>query len=248
MESSQFRNIIVAEVLDLIKLDRDNQQNVDIQLIQAILQMLIELSFYSTDFEPKFILSTNTYYKDESNQLIGELSVPNYIQHAYKRRFEESNDRIKNYLDLHTKQSLTNVVTNQLIYSKTEIIIKKGFDEMMTNNMEEPLKILYELLSTNATKINLLRIAFGEYIKKEGVVTIKDQKNDKEMILNLLRLKKRLDKILKNCFDNDVSFQNVLKESFEYFINTRGNKPAEMLAKFIDGKIKTSKVRGRLVD
>lgn len=242
MEAEQFRKVIVAEVLVLIKADRNDSENKaeNIKLIQAVLQMLIELSFYSIDFEPRFLINTTNYYKEESNKLVNELTVPDYIQHCYKRILEESNDRIKNYLDIHTKQALANVVTNQLVYTKTEIIIKKGFDDMMTNSLEESLSILYDLLKSNSTKLNLLKIAFGEYIKKQGISTIGSVNGDKEMIVNLLKLKKKLDKILKNCFQNDVSFQNALKESFEHFINTRGNKPSEMLAKFIDQKVKQS--------
>jgi cullin-4 len=62
------------------------------------------------------------------------------------------------------------------------------------------------------------------------------------MVISLLKFKKKLDKILNDCFHDDVSFVNILKESFEYFINTRDNKPAELLAKFIDSKLKITKV------
>lgn len=199
--------------------------------------MMIELSYYPTDFEAKFLNSTSSYYSDESNQLINQLSVPEYIQHANKRRSEESVERIKNYLDVHTKQALANVVTNQMIYSKAEIIIKKGLDTMLHDNLIESLKILYELLSLSP-KISLLRQAFGEYIKTQGVLLIKNPLFDATMIVEILKFKKKLDNILTVCFENDVSFQNSLKESFEYFINSRANKPAELLAKFIDSKLK----------
>lgn len=67
---------------------------------------------------------------------------------------------------------------------------------------------------------------------------IKDPKNDPTMITSLLVFKRKIDKILKSCFNDDVTFVNALKESFEYFINTRGNKPAELLAKHLDSKLK----------
>jgi cullin-4 len=67
---------------------------------------------------------------------------------------------------------------------------------------------------------------------------IKDPKNDPTMITSLLVFKSKIDKILKTCFNDDVTFINALKESFEQFINTRGNKPAELLAKHLDSKLK----------
>ncbi|GAA5805708.1 hypothetical protein HPULCUR_011232 [Helicostylum pulchrum] len=239
MDSTKFRNVVVAEVLNLIKLDRDSNQDVDIKLIQSILQMLIELSYYTSEFETKFLSSTNTYYAEESNTLINKLDTPSYIQHVYQRRSQEINDRIKLYLDVHTKQALANVVTNQLVYSKTELIIKKGFDQMMQDNQMKPLKIFYDLLVSNP-KISLLRHAFGEYIKTRGVSLIKNPLVDTNMVVEVLKFKTTLDNILKNCFDNDKLFQNALKESFEYFMNTRGNKPAEMIARFVDSKLKIS--------
>lgn len=199
--------------------------------------MLIELSYYPTDFEAKFLTNTNSYYQDESNRLIHELSVPAYIQHAHQRRTEESVDRIRNYLDVHTKQALVNVVTHQLVFSKAEIIIKKGLDIMLHDNLIDSLKIFHDLLLPSP-KLALLRQAFGEYIKTQGVLLIKNPASDSTMIVDILNLKKKLDNIVQVCFENDMPFQNALKESFEHFINTRANKPAELLAKFIDSKLK----------
>jgi cullin-4 len=63
------------------------------------------------------------------------------------------------------------------------------------------------------------------------------------MINSLLKFKKKIDNILKNCFNDDALLTNALKESFESFINSRGNKPAELLAKFIDSKLRVSITR-----
>lgn len=124
----------------------------------------MELSYYSTDFEPKFLAYTKRYYKEESERLIVSMSIPEYIQHAFYRRTQESIERINRYLDSHTKHALTIAVTDQLVYNQTELIIEKGFTDMIDNNLTEPLKIFYEL-SEQSPKISLLRQAFGEYIK-----------------------------------------------------------------------------------
>lgn len=74
--------------------------------------------------------------------------------------------------------------------------------------------------------------------KNYGVALIKDPKKDASMVSSLLDFKKELDQILQNCFQNDTTFTNALKEGFEYFINTRQNKPAEMIAKYLDTRLK----------
>jgi hypothetical protein len=126
--------------------------------------MFTELSYYTTDFEPRFLASTVNYYKDEANKLIHTLSTKEYIEHAFKRRQQEVEGRIESYLDPRTNQDLAFTVTNQLVFQKTELIISNGFNQMMSDDMIGPLETFYVLLG-QSPKINLLRNAFGAYIK-----------------------------------------------------------------------------------
>ena len=43
--------------------------------------------------------------------------------------------------------------------------------------------------------------------------------------------KDKLDNIVAVCFNKNEKFVNIMKESFEYFINQRQNKPAEVIGK-----------------
>ena len=53
-----------------------------------------------------------------------------------------------------------------------------------------------------------------------------------------------MDNIINVCFSMNDKFMNAMKESFEYFINQRQNKPAELIAKYVDSKLKAgNKVR-----
>lgn len=38
-----------------------------------------------------------------------------------------------------------------------------------------------------------------------------------------------MDNIIQSCFNKSEKFVNAMKESFEYFINQRQNKPAELI-------------------
>lgn len=60
------------------------------------------------------------------------------------------------------------------------------------------------------------------------------------MITSLLTYKNKLDTLLNDCFDNDATFSNTLKDSFETFVNSRKSRPAELLAKFIDARLRAS--------
>lgn len=77
---------------------------------------------------------------------------------------------------------------------------------------------------------------------------IQDQGKDQSMISLILTFKRDIDTICAECFDNDAMFLYSIKESFETFINSRRSRPAELLARFMDAKLraaaKVSKYRG----
>jgi cullin-4 len=56
------------------------------------------------------------------------------------------------------------------------------------------------------------------------------------MVERLLDLKARMDELVSASFGRSEAFATALKDSFEYFINSRANKPAELIAKFIDAR------------
>ncbi|KOC61411.1 Cullin-4B [Habropoda laboriosa] len=61
----------------------------------------------------------------------------------------------------------------------------------------------------------------------------------KTMVQELLDFKDKMDNIVNTCFHKNEKFANSLKEAFEAFINQRANKPAELIAKFVDCKLRT---------
>lgn len=49
------------------------------------------------------------------------------------------------------------------------------------------------------------------------------------MVQDLLDFKDKLDNIVRNCFDHNDKYVNSLREAFEFFVNQRSNKPAELI-------------------
>jgi cullin-4 len=54
-------------------------------------------------------------------------------------------------------------------------------------------------------------------------------------------MKAAMDDVMAEAFQRDENFGNTLKEAFEQFINQRQNKPAELIAKFIDSELRAGK-------
>ena len=48
----------------------------------------------------------------------------------------------------------------------------------------------------------------------------------------LTDFKDKVDNIIDVCFAKNDKFVNAMKESFEYFINQRQNKPAELIGNY----------------
>lgn len=68
------------------------------------------------------------------------------------------------------------------------------------------------------------------------------------MVERVLDFKVKLDEILSSAMQCNEAFVNSLKESFESFINQRQSKPAELIAKFIDGCMRAGGVKGQTED
>lgn len=52
------------------------------------------------------------------------------------------------------------------------------------------------------------------------------------MVQDLLDFKDKLDNIVRNCFDHNEKYVNSLREAFEFFVNQRSNKPAELIGNY----------------
>lgn len=65
-----------------------------------------------------------------------------------------------------------------------------------------------------------------------------DPEKDKSLVQDLLDFKDKMDNIVNTCFEHNDKFVNSLREAFEFFINQRANKPAELIAKYVDLKLR----------
>jgi len=199
--------------------------------------MLADLQIYQEAFEKKFLSATEKLYSAEGQRLIQDLPVPGYMAHTEKRMKEEQ-ERLLHYLDSSSKWQLIHCVEKQLLAHHLNSILTKGLDMLLEEDRTEDLQLMYNLLGRVKDGQNELCSKMAEYVKKRGKVIVINPEKDKTMVQELLDFKAKLDRIVTNCFMNNDKFAVALKDSFESFINTRQNKPAEMIAKFVDSKLR----------
>lgn len=222
----------------LMLIDKERQGDaVDRTLLKSLLRMLSDLQIYQDAFEAKFIMATEKLYAIEGQKLMQEQDVPNYLAHVDKR-LQEENERLLHYLDVSTKWSLIHTVEKQLLSEHITPILQKGLTGLLDENRLSDLKLLYNLYSRIKTGLNELCITFNSYIKKKGKTIVIDPEKDRTMVQELLDFKDKMDNIVINCFYKNEKFSNSLKEAFEAFVNQRANKPAELIAKFVDMKLR----------
>ncbi|ESO98807.1 hypothetical protein LOTGIDRAFT_187016 [Lottia gigantea] len=230
----------VDGLLKLIERER-NGEAVNRQLLKSLLRMLSDLQIYKEAFEKKFLEATDLLYAAEGQQLMQERDVPEYLHHVDKRLNEET-ERLLHYLDQSTKKPLISCVEKQLLEQHLLQILQKGLDNLLQENRIEDLLLLYQLFSRVKNGQKELCTMFAEYIKVSGRCIVLNNENDadkdKEMVQKLLDFKDKIDNIIDVCFGKSEKFVNVMKESFENFINQRQNKPAELIAKYVDSKLK----------
>ncbi|GMT32157.1 hypothetical protein PFISCL1PPCAC_23454 [Pristionchus fissidentatus] len=231
------RDRLVKDLLSQIGEER-NGLKMDRPLIRSLLRMLSNLHIYEQVFERSFLESTRELYQSEGINLSRDMEISEYL-HRVKRRLDEEFDRIDVYLDVGTKKPLIAVVEETLISAHMKAVVSKGMDSLMDGDRLEDLSLLFRLLDrVGQDGLNLLKTHFNDYIKKHGKTIIMDVSRDNEMVSDLIKFKIKIDRMAIECFGSHEKLMQSLKDSFDYFVNTRPNKPAELIAKYIDSKLR----------
>ncbi len=218
---------ILSGVLYLIDLER-NGESISHSLIKKMLRMLSNLGIYDQMFVPPFLDATVLFCSMESSKKIEENNIAAYLKHVELKLLLEG-ERVVNYLELSTKKPLINVVEQQYLVKHVNSILSKGFDILMDETRIEDLKRMYNLFGLKEVNANeYLLQAWSSYVKRRGLEIVMDAQKDSHMVQDLLNYYERLQKILLASFVNDEKFIHVLKGSFEHFINSRENRPAEV--------------------
>ncbi|XP_036760674.2 cullin-4A isoform X2 [Manis pentadactyla] len=241
-----FRNHIIGDrmvqsktidgILLLIERER-NGEAVDRGLLRGLLSMLSDLQVYKDSFELKFLEETNCLYAAEGQRLMQEREVPEYLNHVSKR-LEEEGDRVITYLDHSTQKPLIACVEKQLLGEHLTAILQKGLDQLLDENRVPDLTQMYQLFSRVKGGQQSLLQHWSDYIKTFGTTIVINPEKDKDMVQDLLDFKDRVDHVVEVCFQRNEKFVSLMKESFETFINKRPNKPAELIAKHVDSKLR----------
>lgn len=142
------------------------------------------------------------------------------------------------YIFIFCRQQLIYTIEKQLISEHITALLNKGLDSLVEENRLSDLTLMFNLFNRVKNGIQELCLAFKNYIKKRGRTIVIDPEKDKSMVQDLLDFKDKMDSIVRNCFGHNDQYVQSLREAFENFVNQRTNKPAELIAKYVDLKLR----------
>ncbi|EEC76292.1 hypothetical protein OsI_13805 [Oryza sativa Indica Group] len=233
--SPEIEHKTVTGLLRLIESERLGEA-IDRTLLSHLLKMFTALGMYSESFEKPFLECTSEFYATEGVKYLQQSDIPDYLKHV-ETRLQEEHERCILYLEANTRKPLITATEKQLLQRHTSAILEKGFTMLMEANRVKDLSRMYTLFQ-RVDAIELLKQALSSYIRGTGQGIIMDEEKDKELVPFLLEFKASLDRILEESFAKNEAFSNTIKESFEHLINLRQNRPAELIAKFLDEKLR----------
>ncbi|KAI3697596.1 hypothetical protein L6452_30690 [Arctium lappa] len=233
--ASEVEHKTVFALLKMIESERLGE-SIDKTLLNHLLKMFTALGIYSESFEKPFLECTSEFYAAEGVKYMQQSDVPDYLKHVEVRLHEE-HDRCVIYLDAITRKPLVATAEKQLLEQHISAILDKGFIMLMDGNRIQDLRRMY-ILFCRVNTLESLRQALSSYIRKTGQGIVQDEEKDKDMVSSLLEFKSSLDRIWEDGFSKNEAFCNTIKDAFEHLINLRQNRPAELIAKFVDEKLR----------
>ncbi|MCD7461534.1 Cullin-4 [Datura stramonium] len=233
--ASEVEHKTVFGLLQMIETERLGEA-VDRTLLNHLLKMFTALGIYAESFEKPFLERTSEFYAAEGVKYMQQSDVPDYLKHVEVRLHEE-HERCLLYLDASTRKPLIATAERQLLERHISAILDKGFTVLMDGSRIEDLQRMY-VLFCRVNDLESLRQALSSYIRRTGQSIVLDEEKDKDMVSSLLEFKASLDTIWEESFSKNEAFSNTVKDAFEHLINIRQNRPAELIAKFLDEKLR----------
>ncbi|XP_015066518.1 cullin-4 [Solanum pennellii] len=233
--ASEVEHKIVFGLLQMIESERLGEA-VDRTLLNHLLKMFTALGIYAESFEKPFVERTSEFYAAEGVKYMQQSDVPDYLKHV-ELRLHEEHDRCLHYLDSSTRKPLISTTERQLLERHIAAILDKGFMMLMDGKRIEDLRRMYSLFP-RVEALESLKQTLSLYIRRNGQSIVHDDEKDKDMVSSLLEFKASVDTIWEESFSKNEAFGNTIKDAFGHLINVCENRPAELIAKFLDEKLR----------
>ena len=243
-----FKNTIFTEVNKLIKEDRagNREYRAKIKNIMTIIRYLdyefpkivkennkiswiqeknnekVETEIQNLWYQSYFENDTKKFASDKGNADIHSMSAPEYIlsqlkylDEEYERQGEFINPKYHDKINKINYQNLIGDHMGDVAQMDT------GIKNMLETKNDGQLTNLYKLFKLYPESLKEITEEFQPYIRNRGNSIYENKelsKDPKKFIPELISLKKEMDKLVKECFENNNDFQDVKNKSFSLFM------------------------------
>ena len=198
----------------------------------------IENSWFNNFFEQETI----KFSTDKGNNNISTMSAPEYVLSQLKF-LEEEYERENEFINPKFHTEINKINYQHLIGDHMEELSKMdtGIKNMLETKNDIHLTDIYKLFKLFPQSLSKITEEFQPYIRARGnaIYDNKELSRDpKKFIPELISLKKEMDKLVLNCFENNNDFQDVKNKAFSLFM--KKDVYAKQLSNYTDHCMRTA--------
>ncbi|KAI9678677.1 MAG: hypothetical protein M1817_005734 [Caeruleum heppii] len=235
---------VLQGMCDLVDFDRKQLRDLmDPTLLRHSITMVHEMLIYTSEFEPKFVRSSELYYNEWADEQTLSLDLASYVG-ACEKLMDGEMARCELFnLDASTRRELQAMLEEALIKRKVgKLTASADLIKLLDEDAVESMEKIYKLLQ-RVRQQSRLKSAWETYIRERGSAIVGDEEREGELVVRLLALKAKLDLFWRTAFHKHEELGHLLRESFATFINERkrtstgrahNSKTGEMIAKYVD--------------
>ncbi|BGP50287.1 hypothetical protein JCM10450v2_006203 [Rhodotorula kratochvilovae] len=234
---------ITSCILQLVARERAGT-SIPLPLLRAFLLRLSSFSrtAHTTLFVTPFLSATSAHYTALGTALAAQLGAGAYLARVGDALREEK-ERVQALGAEELVRAVEGAVEEGMIRTQVVEIAEKDTAAMCAQDRREDLAALYALLR-RVDEVRVLRAAFLAYLKSALLALVSDPSRDATMVDSLIAFRHRARALVAACFASDADFSSAINAGFEFAVNKRENKPAEMMAKYLDAKLRSGGARG----
>lgn len=235
--SSEIQSRLITSMLAQMESSRMGVA-IDHEILKRLVRMLVDLGQYEHKFLVPFLKDSERFFLAEGQTMIERGDPVEFLVHAEHRLLEAIN-MSKSYLHISSKIPLQQVIETKLLLPHVPILVEKSVGALLNQGAGRipDLRRLYVLLD-RVDSLEILRQTWSVYMCTIGQNMLSDTSRDKTFVDDLLEFLDQMSNALRTAFSNNETFGAVLNKSFQIFLNVRQKRPAELLARFFDKKMK----------
>ncbi|XP_030609363.1 cullin-4B-like [Archocentrus centrarchus] len=179
-----------------------------------------------------FLKRMNRCWQDHCRQTIMIRSIFLFLDRTYVLQ----NSLLPSIWDTGLELFRTHIVSDSAVQKRTVEGILEQIE--LERNGETVDRSLLRSLLGMLSDLQVYKDSFEERFLTETNRLYAAEGQRLMQVQDLLDFKDKMDNVAQSCFARNESFINAMKEAFETFINKRPNKPAELIAKYVDSKLR----------